>query len=206
MALSSYRFRDQSTGCWGLPRIHSSDSVALAEGSRKPRQRHDPKAAIALPPGLPPHRRSGNRSETKGRSRYVFQSKQMPRGSKPPGSGTSPRRHGQTSRSWRASMRSERDHHPAENPPERVLPGVANRWHRIVAVEWRSGSGARRETMQDLHRREHQSKVPLSLGPLVSSLERDRFEQLKHDLHQRDPHWPYMGVNPGALSHFDKRK
>ena len=40
----------------------------------------------------------------------------------------------------------------------------------------------------------------------MSSLCRDQFEQLKHDLHHRDPHWPYMGVNPGALSHFDKRK
>src|SRR6266850_7992188 len=163
MALSSYRFRDQSTGYWGPPRTHSSGSLALGEGS-------------------------GNRSETKRRSRYVFQSKQMRRESKLPGSGTYPRRHGQTSRSRRASMRPWRDHHPAENPPGRALPRVANRWHMIVAVEWRSGSGAKRGTMRDLRRREHLSRLPLLLGPSVSSLGRDWFEQLKRDLHHRDPH------------------
>src|SRR5713101_563804 len=188
MALSSYRFRDQPTGYWGPPRTHSSDSLALAEGSRKLRPRRDPKAATVLLPSLPPHRHSANRSETKRRSRYVFRSKRMRRESKLLDDGTSLRHLGQTSRSWRASRQAWRDRHSAENPPGRVLPGVANCWHRIVEIEWRSGSGVKRGTMRDLHRREHQSRLPLSLEPSVSSLERDRLEQLKHDLHHRDPH------------------
>jgi len=67
-ALWSYRFRDPPTGYWGLPRTHSSDSLALAEGSERLLPRRDPKVAIALPPGPPLHRHSVNRSYTKRRS------------------------------------------------------------------------------------------------------------------------------------------
>src|ERR1700694_4854392 len=164
MALSSYRFRDPPTGYWEQPRTHSSDSLARAEGLRKLRQRRDPKAATVLRPGLPLHRHSMNRSEPKKRSRYVFPSKWMRRESKLPGSGTYPRRHDQTSQSWRASMRPWRDRHPAENPQGSVLLGAANRWHKIVAVEWRSGSDAKGESARGLRWRERQSKRLLSLG------------------------------------------
>src|SRR6266852_4208639 len=183
MVLSSYQSRDPPTGYWGRLRTHSSDSLARAEGLRKLRQRRDPKVATVLPPGLPLHRHSMNRSETKRRSRYVFPSKWMRRESKLPDSGTYPRHHGQTSRSWRASMWPWRDHHPARNPPGLVLTRVANRWNTIVAVEWRSGADAKGETMQDPHRRERQSKLQLSLGPSVSSSGLDQFEWLKRDVH-----------------------
>src|SRR6266576_3105825 len=169
----------------GVPRTHSSDSLALAEGSERLLPRRDPKVAIALPLGPPLHRHSVNRSYTKRRSRYVFRSKRMRRESKVVGSGTGPKRHGQIPLTWHASMKAWSDRHPAGNPLGTVSPGVAHRWHTIVAAWQRSGQGTKRETKRKQPRQEHQSKLRFSKGPSVSSSSLESFDLLKGDLPRR---------------------